>query len=152
MATLEIGASSTRGIVEMGESSSTIIVETRASTYDRFTLKQFQECTDTWRDENNWPSGMETILIKARVFDFLFGMFSFYNEEIDDAILNYDYVNMELKFFGTRVYLNPDLVSKAKKYHTEGEMFLAIGKPRNWRRNRWPIKFARKLYLFQGRA
>ena len=58
---------------------------------------------------------MKTILRKVGVFDFLFGMFSFYNEEIDDAILNYDVVNMELIIFGKRVYLNPDLVSQATK-------------------------------------
>ena len=58
---------------------------------------------------------METILRKAQLFDFLFGMFNFDNEEIDREILNYDYVNMELRNFGTRVYLNPDLVSQATK-------------------------------------
>ena len=111
MFALETGESSTISAVQTGECSSVTVIETRASTYDRFTLKKFQECTHTWRDEKNWPSGMETILRKGGVFDFLFGMFSFDNEEIDKAILNYDYVNMELRIFGTRVYLNHDLVS-----------------------------------------
>ena len=58
------------------------------------------------------------------MFDFLFGMFSFDNEEIDKAILNYDYVNMELRIFGTRVYLNPYLVSQATQILCrEGEIF-----------------------------
>ena len=47
------------------------------------------------------------------MFDFLFGLLFFYNKEIDEEILNYDAMNMELIIFGTRVYLNPDLVSQA---------------------------------------
>ena len=54
----------------------------------------------------------------------MFGMFSFENKEIDEAILNYDYVNMELRIFGTRVCLNPDLVSQATQIpHRGGEIF-----------------------------
>ena len=67
---------------------------------------------------------METILRKVGVFKFLFGMFKFDNKEINEAILNYDYVNMELRIFGTRVYLNPYLVSQETKIpRREGEIF-----------------------------
>ena len=50
----------------------------------------------------------------------MFGMFNFDNEEINEAILNYDYVNMELRIFGSRVYLNLDLVSQATKIPRRG--------------------------------
>ena len=93
---------------------------------------------------------MESILRKGRVFDFLFGMFSFDNEEIDKAILNYDYVNMELIFFGTRVYLNLDLVSQETKIPCRGGDILALGKPPNYIRTICPIKFLGKLYMFLG--
>ena len=84
------------------------------------------------------------------MFDFLFGMFRFDNDDIDKAISNYDYVNMELRIFGTRVYLNPYLVSQETKIpRREGEIF-SYWKTPNWRRTRWPIKFVGKLYLFQG--
>ena len=63
---------------------------------------------------------METILRKVGAFEFLFGMFSFDNEEIDKVILNYDARNMELRIFGKRVYLNPDLVSQATKNPRRG--------------------------------
>ena len=49
------------------------------------------------------------------MFGFLFGMFIFDNEEIDEAILNYDVGNMEMRIFGKRVYINLDLVSQATK-------------------------------------
>ena len=37
-----------------------------------------------------WPPGMETILRKEEVFEFLWGMFSYVDEEIDEAISKYD--------------------------------------------------------------
>ena len=37
-----------------------------------------------------WPLGMETILRKAKVFKFLWGIFSYVDEEIDGAISKYD--------------------------------------------------------------
>ena len=60
-----------------------------------------------------WPPGMETILRKAEVFDFLWGMFSYVDEEIDEAILKYDVGNTELIIFWKWVYLDSDLVSQA---------------------------------------
>ena len=84
------------------------------------------------------------------MFEFLFGMFSFDNEEIEKAILYYDYVNMELRIFGTRVYLNTELVSQATKIPCSGGGIFSYWKTPNWRRTRWPIKFVGKLYLFQG--
>ena len=94
-------------------------VETKESTYDMFIDKTFQQCNDAWGDEKNFPSSMETILMrKAGLFKFLFGMYNFDNEEIDKEILNYDAGNMELRIFGKRVYLNLDLVSKQQKFHT----------------------------------
>ena len=59
MAALETGVSSTIGVVETGAISSMTILETRASTDDRFTIKKIQECIDAWRDEKNWPSGIK---------------------------------------------------------------------------------------------
>ena len=58
-----------------------------------------------------WPPGMETILRKVEFFDFLWGMFSCVDEEIDEAILKYDVGNTKLIIFGKWVYLDPDLVS-----------------------------------------
>ena len=50
---------------------------------------------------------------------------------IDEEILNYDYVNMELRIFGTRVYLNPDLVSQATKIPRRGEdIFISLETPK----------------------
>ena len=40
-------------------------------------------------------------------------MFSYVDEEIDEAISKYDAGNTELIIFGKRVYLNPDLVARA---------------------------------------
>ena len=57
-----------------------------------------------------WPPGMETILRKEKVFYFFLGMFSYVDEEIDEAILKYDAGNMELIFFWKWVYLDPHLV------------------------------------------
>ena len=130
---------------DIGASFYTTVFKTRASTYDRFTLKQFQECTDTWRDEKNWPSGMETILRKAGVFDFLFGMFSFDNLEIDEAILNYDYVNMELRIFGIRAYLNPDLVSQATKFPRRGGKIFSYWKTPKLEKNKMANKTCGKI-------
>ena len=65
------------------------------------------------------------------MFKFLFGMFSFVNEEIDEEILNYDVGNVELRIFGKMVYLNPDLVSQATKFHIEGDRFLVLRNPSN---------------------
>ena len=46
-----------------------------------------------------WPPGMEAILRKAEVFNFLWGMFSYVDEEIDEAISKYDLGNTELIIF-----------------------------------------------------
>ena len=96
---------------EMWESSSATTVETQSSTDDRVIVKKFQEKSDAWRDPKMWPAGMETILRKAKVFDFLWGMFSYVDEEIDEKISKYDAENTELIIFGKRVYLDLDLVS-----------------------------------------
>ena len=70
-----------------------------------------------------WPPGMETILRKVEVFNFLWGMFSYVDEEIDEAISKYDAGNTELIIFGKQVYLNPDLVSRATNIPPKGERF-----------------------------
>ena len=67
-----------------------------------------------------WPPSMETILRKAEVFDFLWGMFSYVYEEIDEAIYKYDTGNIELIIFGKRVYLDPDLASQATNIPCKG--------------------------------
>ena len=95
----------------MRESSYATPVETQSSTDDRVIVKQFLENFDAWRDAKMWPPGMETILRKEEVFDFLWGMFSYVDEEIDEAIQKYDAGNKKLIIFGKWVYLNPDLVS-----------------------------------------
>ena len=96
---------------EMRASSFATPVETQSSTDDRVTVKKFQEKSDAWRGAKMWPQGMETILRKAEAFDFLWGMFNYVGEEIDEAISKYDAGNIELIIFGKRVYLDPDLVS-----------------------------------------
>ena len=49
--------------------------------------------------------------------------FNFQNEEIDDAIYSYDHGAMELNFFGKRVQLDLDLVSRETKIpQREGAM------------------------------
>ena len=50
-------------------------------------------------------------LEESRSFQILWGMFSYVDEEIDEAILKYDVGNTELIILGKRVYLKPDLVS-----------------------------------------
>ena len=70
-----------------------------------------------------WPLGMETILRKEEVFEFLWGMFSYVDEEIDEEIQKYDVGNMELIIFWKQVYLDPDLVSQATNIPREGERF-----------------------------
>lgn len=45
---------------------------------------------------------------------------SIFNEEIDDAIFNYDDRTMELLTFGRRIYLDPDLVSRANRIPCKG--------------------------------
>ena len=84
------------------------------------------------------------------MFVFLFGMFNFDNEEKDEANLNYDYVNMKLRIFGTRVYLNPYLVSQAMKIPCRwGEIFSSWKTPK-LEKNQMGNKICWKTYLFQG--
>ena len=75
-----------------------------------------------------WPPCMETILRKAEVFNFLWGMFSYVDEEIDEAILKYDTGNTELIIFGKRVYLDHDLVSRATNIPRRGGAILSSRK------------------------
>ena len=78
-------------------------------------VKKFQENADEWSDTSIWPTGMLNIILRVGVDRLIFGQFNFQNEEIDDAIYSYDHGAMELKFFGKRVHLDPNLVSKATK-------------------------------------
>ena len=57
---------------------------------------------------------MLNILRREKVFDFMFGPFIFEKEEIDDAIANYDDIAMEMKLFGKIVYLDTDLLARAR--------------------------------------
>ena len=75
-----------------------------------------------------WPPGMQTILRKAEVFDFLWGMFSYVDEDIDEAISKYDAGNMELIIFGKRVYVDLDLVSRATNIPCRGGAILSSRK------------------------
>ena len=120
MADIQIGASSMKSPAEMWESSSATPVETQSSTNDRVTVKKFQENSNAWRNAKMWRPGMETILRKAEVFEFLWGMFSYVDEEIDEAISKYDAGNTELIIFGKWVYLDPNLVSQATNIPRRG--------------------------------
>ena len=82
-----------------------------------------------------WPLGMETIMRKAKVFDFLWGMFSYVDEEIDEEISKYDARNTELIIFGKRVYLDPDLVSRATNIPCRGGAILSSRKTRGHEKN-----------------
>ena len=53
-------------------------------------MKKFQESVDAWSDRIKWSTCMLNILLRAGVHEFVFGWFNFHNEEIDDAIFNYD--------------------------------------------------------------
>ena len=112
----------------MRASSSATPVETQFSIDDRVTVKNFQEKYDAWRDAKMWPPGMKTILRKAEVFDFLWGRFSYVDEEIDQEILKYDVGNTKLIIFGKWVYLDPDLVSQATNIPCRGGVILSSRK------------------------
>ena len=71
---------------EMRASSSATPVETQSYIDDRVTVRKFQEKSDAWRYAKMFPPGMETILRKEKVFKFLWGRFSYVDEEIDEAI------------------------------------------------------------------
>ena len=75
-----------------------------------------------------WPLGLKTILRKAGVFNFFWGMFSYVDEDIDEEIFKYDAGNIELIIFGKRVYLNPDLVSQATNIPRRGGAILSSRK------------------------
>ena len=128
MAKLQIGASSMMSTAKMQASSSATLVETQSSTDDRVSVKKFQENYDAWRDAKMWPPGMETIPRKAKFFEFLWGMFSYVDEEIDEAILKYDAGNTELIIFGKQVYLDPDLASRATNIPCRGGAILSSRK------------------------
>ena len=79
------------------------------------------------------------------MFKFLFGMFSFDNEEIDETILNYDAGNMEFIIFGKRVYLNPDLVSQETKIPHRGEEIFSYWKTLKLEKNQMSNKICGKI-------
>ena len=70
-----------------------------------------------------WQPGMETILRKAEVFNFLRGMFSYVDEEIDDAISKYDVGNTKLIIFGSGYTLTLIWLPELQIFHVEGEQF-----------------------------
>lgn len=76
-------------LIETMTSSSMQIIDTRGSR-EIFTVKKFKECADTWSDTNNCPLDMLDIPRRGEVYKFIFGQFVFQNDEIDDAIENYD--------------------------------------------------------------
>ena len=71
---------------------------------------------------------METILRKEQVFEFLCGMFSYVDEEIDEAISKYDAGNTKLIIFGKWVYLDPDLFFRATNIPRRGGAILSSRK------------------------
>ena len=89
-----------------------------------------------------WPPGMETILSKAKNFDFLLGMFSYVDEEIDEKISKYDDGNTELIIFGKRVYIDLDLVSRATNIPRRGGAILSSRKTPGQEKN----QMASKIY------
>ena len=74
-----------------------------------------------------WPPGMETIMRKAEFFDLLWGMFSYVDEEIDEAIYKYAR-NTKIITFGKHVYFDPDLVSQATNIPCRGGAILSSRK------------------------
>ena len=89
--------------------------EARGSQAERSMVKKFQENDDEWSDTSIWPTGILNILLRAGVDRFISGHFNFQNDEIDDAIYNYDHGAMELHIFGKRVHLDLNLVSRETK-------------------------------------
>ena len=104
-------------------------VETGGFQVDRFTMKNFQETGNAWRDRGKWPICMLNILLRVGVHEFVFAQFNFQNEEIDDAICNYGDGAMELPIFGRRVHLDPNLVSRATRIPHKGEQRWLPRKP-----------------------
>lgn len=99
------------------------VIDTRGSQ-EIFTVNKFRECADTWGDTNNFPLDMLDIPRRGEVYKFIIGPFVFQNDEIDDAIENYDDKAMELKIFGKIINLDPDLVARAMEIpHRGGAMF-----------------------------
>jgi len=47
---------------------------------------------------------VQDILRKAKVFEFLFGQFNFVDEDVDEAIFNYDVEAIDLRIFGKRTH------------------------------------------------
>ena len=87
-----------------------------------------------------WPPGMETILRKAKVFNFLWGIFSYVDEEIDEAISKYDAWNMELIIFGKWLYLDLVLVSRATNIPCRGGAILSSRKTSKREKNQMADK------------
>ena len=75
-----------------------------------------------------WPIGIETILRKAEVLEFLWGMFSYVDKEIDEEISKYDAGNTELIIFWKWVYLDPDLVARDTNIPRRGGAILSSRK------------------------
>jgi len=85
---------------------------------------------------------------KEKVYGFLFGEFNFVNEEIYEAIYNYDVGAMELTIFVKRVYLDVDLVIKATKIPRRGEAMFNSRKPPKLEKNDMSNKICgEKVYV-----
>lgn len=54
--------------IEIGECSPCQIVDTWRSE-EKFIVKKFEECVDTWRDTKFFPLGMLDILRRAKVYN-----------------------------------------------------------------------------------
>ena len=95
-----------------------------------------------------WPPGMETILRKAEVFNFLWGMFSYVDEEIDEAISKYDAGNTELVIFWKWVYLDHNLVLPAINIPRRGGAILSSRKTPGQEKNQMASKiYGRKVNI-----
>ena len=82
------------------------------------------------------------------MFEFLFVMFNFDSEDIDEEFLNYDVRNGEFRIFGKRVYLNLDLVSQETKIPQRGGDIFSSWKTLKLEKNHMAIKICReKTYV-----
>ena len=123
--------------------------ETRGSQVEWFTVKKFKESVDKCTDRSMWPTGMVNTLQRVGVHDFVFGQFNFNNEEIDDAISNYDDAAMKQVIFGRGVSLDSDLISKPTIIPRWGGVMLTSWKTPKLEKNDMEKNLG-KTYLFPG--
>ena len=86
---------------------------------------------------------------RGEVYRFIFGQFVFQNDEIDDAIENYDDKAMELKIFGKSINLDPDLVARATEIPHRGGAIFNSKKAHILGKIEMANKICEKKYMFE---